>query len=36
MSMVIATFQALLVELLGVGLIAGVLYIYWNLMTKVK
>lgn len=36
MSMVMTTIWALLAELAGVAVVAGVLYVYWNLMTKRK
>lgn len=28
------TLQVLLVELIGVGAVAGVLYVYWNALTS--
>lgn len=27
-------FQVLLVELAGVGIVTGIIYVYWNWMTK--
>lgn len=36
MAYVITGFQVLLVELAGVALITGALYLYWNVMTKEK
>jgi len=34
MNLVMTTFQVLLAEVAGVMVFTGVLYIYWNLMTK--
>ena len=36
MTLVVAGIQALLVELAGVAALAGILYVYWNVMTKTK
>lgn len=36
MTLVVAGLQSLLVELAGVAVLAGVLYVYWNVMTKTK
>lgn len=36
MTLVVAGIQALLVELAGVAALTGILYIYWNVMTKTK
>ena len=36
MTLVIAGFQALLAEIVGVSVMALVLYIYWNAMTRTK
>lgn len=36
MTLVIAGFQALLAEIAGVSVMALVLYIYWNAMTRTK
>ena len=36
MTLVIAGFKALLAEMAGVAVLTGVLYIYWNAMTKTK
>ena len=36
MTMIIACIQTLLVELAGVAAFAGILYVYWNVMTKAK
>lgn len=33
-NMLLTTIQVLITELAGVGICAGVLYVYWNLMTK--
>lgn len=36
MTLIVAGLQALLAEIVGVLIIAGILYIYWNTMTKKK
>ena len=36
MALVVAGLQTLLVEVAGVAVMAGVLYVYWNKMTKTK
>lgn len=36
MTLVAAGMQVLLLELAGVAALTGVLYIYWNVMTKKK
>ena len=36
MTLVVAGLQALLAELAGVAVMAGILYVYWNAMTKNK
>lgn len=36
MTLVSAGLQALLVEVAGVALMTGILYVYWNVMTKTK
>lgn len=34
MTLVVAGLQVLLVELAGVAALTGILYVYWNVMTK--
>jgi len=34
MQYVMITIQALLAEVAGVAILAGILYVYWNTMTK--
>lgn len=36
MTIIIACIQTLLVELAGVAALTGILYVYWNVMTKAK
>lgn len=36
MSFIIACIQTLLVELAGVAVLTGALYVYWNMMTKAR
>ena len=36
MTLVIAGLQALIAEVVFVAALAGVLYVYWNAMTKTK
>lgn len=31
-NMIITTIQVLMVELAGVGICAGVMYVYWNML----
>lgn len=34
MNYVLIAFQVLFAEVLGVGVIAGILYLYWEILTK--
>lgn len=36
MTLIVAGLQALLAEVAGVAVLAGILYVYWNVMTKTK